>query len=73
MQMIVKVVIIALLEEISTLIQKNGINLMHRKFSDKLQRIMAKIDFPATFKATWRSSRKQKNGVVPIWVAVNVE
>lgn len=50
--MIVKVVIIALLEEISTLIQKNGINLMHRKFFDELQRIMAKIDFPATFKAT---------------------
>lgn len=50
--MIVKVVIIALLEEISTLIQKNGINLMHRKFFDELQRIMAKKDFPATFKAT---------------------
>lgn len=51
--MIVKVVFIALLEEISTLIQKNGINLMHQKFFfDELQRIMAKKDFPATFKAT---------------------
>ena len=52
---------------------KSGSTWCVESLFDKFQRIMAKIDFSTTSSNFKIFTEAQKNDVVPIWVAVNVE